>query len=151
MQVAVKVAAPNHPLTLVLKPNNTLDPGSGMYLVEGRRITGKNSNDDFTFAPLNSTCNLAVLSPGEVPSVAVATGTSPVPAGDAVLTILSGLPAPPGTPNALASYPYVLLREDVATIIANPASPFRLVCLPRKSWEPRVRIARPIARQFRTR
>ena len=117
MQVAVKVAAPNHPLTLVLKPNNTLDPGSGMYLVEGRRITGKNSNDDFTFAPLNSTCNLAVLSPGEVPSVAVATGTSPVPAGDAVLTILSGLPAPPGTPNALASYPYVLLREDVATII----------------------------------
>jgi hypothetical protein len=116
-QVAVKVAAPNHPLTLALKPNNTLDPGSGVYFVEGRRITGKNSNDDFTFAPLNATCNLAVLSPGEVPTVAVATGTSAVPAGDAVLTILSGLPAPPGTPNALASHPYILLREDVATII----------------------------------
>jgi hypothetical protein len=116
-QAAVKVAAPNHPLTLALKPNNTLDPGSGVYLVEGRKITGKNSNDDFTFAPLNATCNLAVLSPGEVPSVAVATGTSAVPAGDAVLTILSGLPAPPGIPNALASHPYILLREEVATIV----------------------------------
>jgi hypothetical protein len=99
-QLAVKAAAPNHPLTLVLKQNNTLDPGSGTYVVEGRRITGKNSNDDFTFAPLNATCNLAVLSPGQVPSVAVATGASAAPAltGDAALTILSGLPAPPGTP-----------------------------------------------------
>jgi hypothetical protein len=34
-QVAVKVAAPSHPLTLVLKPNKTLDPGSGPYVVEG--------------------------------------------------------------------------------------------------------------------
>ncbi len=118
-QVAVKVAAPNHPLTLVLKSNNTLDPGSGPYVVEGRRITGKNSNDDFTFAPLNATCNLAVLFPGLVPSGAVATSSSSLPAlsGNAVLTILSGLPAPQGTPNALASHPYVLLREDVATII----------------------------------
>jgi hypothetical protein len=118
-QVAVKVAAPNHPLTLVLKPHNTLDPGSGPYVVEGRRVTGKNSNDDFTFAPLNATCNLAVLSPGQVPSGAVATSSSSLPAlsGNAVLTILSGLPAPQGTPNALASHPYVLLREDVATII----------------------------------
>jgi hypothetical protein len=118
-QVAVKVAAPNHPLTLVLKPSNTLDPGSGPYVVQGRRITGENSNDDFTFAPLNATCNLAVLSPGQVPSGAVETSSSSLPAlsGNAVLTILSGLPAPEGTPNALASHPYVLLREDVATII----------------------------------
>ncbi len=33
-QVAVKVAAPNHPPTLVLKPNNTLDPGSGPYVAD---------------------------------------------------------------------------------------------------------------------
>jgi hypothetical protein len=118
-QVAVKVAAPNHPLSLVLKPNNTLDSGSGPYVVEGRRITGKNSNDDFTFAPVNATCNLAVLSPGQVPSGAVATSSSSLPAlsGNAVLTILSGLPAPQGTPNALALHPYVLLREDVVNII----------------------------------
>jgi len=118
-QVAVKVAAPNHQLILVLKPNNTLDPALGPYLVEGRRITGKNSNDDFTFAPMNATCNLAVLSPGQVPSVAVATSSSSLPAltGAAVLTIVSGLPAAPGIPNALASHPYVLLRQDVATII----------------------------------
>jgi len=118
-QVAVKVAAPNHPLTLVLKPNNTLDPGSGPYVVEGRRITGKDNNDDFTFAPLYATCNLAVVSPGPVPSGAVATSSSSLPAlsGNAVLTILSGLPAPQGIPNALASHPYVLLREEVATIV----------------------------------
>jgi hypothetical protein len=118
-EAAVKIAAATHPLTLVFKTNNTLDPGSGPYVVEGRRITGKDSKDDFTFAPMNATCNLAVLSPGQVPSVAVATSSSSLPAlsGDAVLTIVSGLPAPQGIPNALASHPYVLLREDVATVI----------------------------------
>ena len=33
-QVAVKVAAPNHPPTLVLKPDDTLDPGSGPYVAD---------------------------------------------------------------------------------------------------------------------
>ena len=116
-QVAVKVAAPNHPLTLAVKPNNMLDPGAGTFMVEGRRITGKNSNDDFTFAPLNATCNLAILSPGQVPTAAVATAASTAPGGDAVLTILTGLPAPANTPNALANLPLVLLRQDVATVI----------------------------------
>ncbi len=67
-QAAVKVAAPHHPLTLFIKPGNRLDPGSGPYLVEGRRITGQDANGNYTFAPLNATCRLATLSPGPVPS-----------------------------------------------------------------------------------
>jgi hypothetical protein len=66
-QSAVKVAAPDHPLTLIIKPHNALDPGSGSYLVEGRKITGQDANSDYTFAPLNVACNLAMLSPGQVP------------------------------------------------------------------------------------
>jgi hypothetical protein len=64
----VKVAAPQ-PLTLVLRGNNMLDPGSGKYLVQGRKITGQTDNGDYTFAPLNATCSLAMLAPGAVPSV----------------------------------------------------------------------------------
>ena len=60
-QAIVKIDAPDHPLTMAIGSNNTLNPGSGPYLVEGRRIVGQNDNDDFTFAPLNATCSLAVL------------------------------------------------------------------------------------------
>jgi hypothetical protein len=158
-QAVVKVGAPA-PLTLQLKPNNVLDPGSGSYQVQGRRITGQDANDDYTFAPLNATCNLAVLAPGPVPAMAVATtataaapaaavgapagaaapaagsaaptarGAAPsaappplatqnAPTGNAVLTILSGLPALAGAPNALAGHPYILLRDDFATVVAK--------------------------------
>ncbi len=68
-QAGIKVSAPDHPLTLPIKPNNQLDPGNGPYLVEGRRITGQDANGDYTFAPRNAACNLAVLSPGPVPSM----------------------------------------------------------------------------------
>ncbi len=159
-QAVVKVGAPA-PLTLQLKPNNVLDPGSGSYQVQGRRITGQDANDDYTFAPLNATCNLAVLAPGPVPAMAVATtataaapagavgapagaaappagsgapaarGAAPsaappplantqnAPTGNAVLTILSGLPAPAGAPSALAGHPYILLRDDFATVVVK--------------------------------
>lgn len=143
-QAAIKVAAPA-PLTLQLKPNNVLDPGSGPYQVQGRRITGQDANDDYTFAPLNATCNLAVLAPGPVPTMAVpataaggaallATGspaalaarpaaqpmaTPNAPTGNAVLTILSGLPAAAGAPNALRGHSYILLRDDFATVVAK--------------------------------
>ncbi len=72
-QAAVQVAAPDHPLTLLIKSNNVLDPGSGSYVVEGRRITGQGANGDYAFAPLNATCNLAPLSPGPIPSTPVPT------------------------------------------------------------------------------
>ncbi len=72
-QVEIKVNNANHPLALAIKTGNVLDPGSGSYQVEGRRITGQDANGDYTFAPLNATCNLAQLSPGPVPSTAVPT------------------------------------------------------------------------------
>jgi hypothetical protein len=140
-QAVVKVDAPDHALTMVLQSNNTLNPGSGPYLVEGRRIIGQNDNDDFTFAPLNATCNLAVLSPGDVPSGAVppaasattlpagssaAAGTANArlsmpgsPTGNAVLSILSGFPSQAGAQNPLAGHPYVLLRESFTAAISR--------------------------------
>lgn len=140
-QAVVKVDAPDHPLTMVLEPNNTLNPGSGPYLVEGRRIIGQNDNDDFTFAPLNATCPLAVLAPGSVPSgsapvtasAASASAGSPsagrsanahlstpgAPTGNAVLSVLSAFPSQAGTQNPLAGRPYVLLRESFASAVGR--------------------------------
>ena len=58
----VKVNAPDHPLTLAFGVGGSLDPGAtGPYLVHGRIVTGQNDNGDFTFAPLEQTCDLAVL------------------------------------------------------------------------------------------
>jgi hypothetical protein len=73
--VAIKIAAPDHPLALTIKPDGSLDPGtSDPYQVHGRIVTGQNDNDDFTFAPLEQSCNLAVLTPSKtIPSVAGAT------------------------------------------------------------------------------
>jgi hypothetical protein len=67
---AIKIAAPDHPLTLAFKSDGSLDPRStDPYQVHGRIVTGTNSNDDYTFAPMERTCNLAVLAPGKtIPS-----------------------------------------------------------------------------------
>ena len=60
----IKVDAPDHPLILAFQPDGSLDPGStGPYQVHGRIVTGQDDNDDFTFAPMEQTCNLAVLAP----------------------------------------------------------------------------------------
>jgi hypothetical protein len=67
-ELAVKIAAPDHPLSLAIKPNNTLDPGPGSYLVQGRFITGQNDSGDYTFVPRTATCPLTPLAPGKVPS-----------------------------------------------------------------------------------
>jgi hypothetical protein len=40
-QAVVKLEAPDHPVTLEMNANNTLDAGSGQYVVQGRRITGQ--------------------------------------------------------------------------------------------------------------
>ncbi|MGA9061255.1 MAG: hypothetical protein WB341_06265 [Terracidiphilus sp.] len=68
-ELAIKIAATDHPLTLAIKPNNTLDPGPGSYLVQGRFITGQNANGDYIFVPRTATCSLAPLAPGKVPSI----------------------------------------------------------------------------------
>lgn len=125
----VKVDAPDHPLTLSFKPDGSLDPGSGSYQVHGRAITGQNDDGDFTFAPMEQTCSLGVLTAAkEIPSgggtsatAAASTATATLstpdkPLGNAVLTILSGLA---GAPNPLAGRPYVLLRESYADALAK--------------------------------
>ena len=126
-QAAVKVDAPV-PLLFALRPNNALDPGSSAsYEVQGRRITGQDDNDDFTFAPLNASCNLAVLTPGQVPSGAVATTSGPAavaaPApvlvpGNAVLRVTSGLPLVAGR-NPLAGHTFVLMKQSFEGALAS--------------------------------
>jgi hypothetical protein len=138
----VKIDAPDHPLTLAFKSDGSLDPGApGPYQVHGRVVTGQNNNDDFTFAPLEQTCNLAALTPAKaIPSgggtaattIASAgagpTGAAPAgaglssstaPLGNAILSIVSGFPPQPGVPNPLAAHPYTLLRDSVTNIIAK--------------------------------
>jgi hypothetical protein len=138
----IKIDAPDHPLTLAFGPNGSLDPGTGPYQVHGRIVIGQDNNDDFTFAPLEQTCNLAVLAPskqipsggGTVATMVASSGaavgtqgtgtggglsTPAAPLGNAVLSIVSGFPAQTGAPNPLAGRPYVILRNSYATVLAN--------------------------------
>jgi hypothetical protein len=134
-QPIVKLQDPARPLVLTMKPGGELDSGSGPYEVHGRIITGKNANDDFTFAPLNMTCSLGVLAPGATPPApppmsifapagtakpgGLAMATPGAPTGNAVLSIVSGLPTPAGTLNPLAVRPYVLLRDTLGGAMAK--------------------------------
>ncbi len=137
---SIKIDAPDHPLRLGFRPDGSLDPGAGSYQVHGRITIGQNENDDFTFAPMELTCNLAVLAPsqqipssgGTAPTMVAASGSpaagpasgagglsSPAaPLGNATLSIVSGLATQPGIPNALAGRPYVLLRHSYANALA---------------------------------
>lgn len=126
-QAAVRIDAPS-PLSFALGPGNTLDPGgSEPYEVQGRRIIGQDANDDFTFAPLNASCPLAVLAPGQVPSTTVATTSGPAavaaPApvltpGNAVLRVSGGLPAVGGR-NPLAGHTFVLMKQSFEGALAS--------------------------------
>lgn len=149
-RAVIKIDAPDHPLTLAFGPNGSLDAGSGPYQVHGRMVIGQNDNGDFTFAPMEQTCNLGVLAPSKtIPSGGAATmvasaGTSgggsvngggglstpAAPLGNATLAIVSGLPAQPGAPNPLAGRPYVLLRNSYANALAKVASQSPQECRP---------------------
>jgi hypothetical protein len=135
----IKLDDPAHALVFTLKLDGELDAPPGPYEVQGRSITGQNENGDFTFVPLNATCNLGPLKPGATPGAAPpptvmaasATGaaangggssvsTPNAPSGNAVLTIVSGLPpAQPNGPNPLGGYPYVLLRDNFGNALAK--------------------------------
>ncbi|HUB51398.1 MAG TPA: carboxypeptidase-like regulatory domain-containing protein [Terracidiphilus sp.] len=126
----VTIAAPDHPLTLAFRSDGSLDPGSGSYQVHGRVITGQDANDDYTFAPMERNCNLAVITPAkEIPAAGGASATAVAsagaslglstpdhPLGNATLAVLSGLP---GSPNALSGRPLVLLRDSYANALAK--------------------------------
>jgi hypothetical protein len=130
-QMAVKVLDPGHPLLLNKKADGTLDPGAGPYLVHGRRITGQNDDGDFTFAPLEATCNLGVLVPGAKPSAAppataaVSTAPATAPAGpaapgNAVLSFTSGfVVAQPGAVNPIAGKMFILLKESFDNVLTK--------------------------------
>lgn len=127
----VKIAAPDHPLTLAIRSDNTLDPGAGSYMVHGRTITGQDNDDNFTFAPLEQSCTLAALAPAkEIPTsggavaalMAAGAGNGSLPSatvGNASLKIVSGFPAQPGVPNPLAGHSYTLLLRSLAEIVAR--------------------------------
>ncbi len=134
----VKIAAPDHPLTLAFGPDRSLDPGStGPYQVHGRIVTGQDDNDDFTFAPMELTCNLALLAPSQqipasggtaaMTNAAAGPGgsngsglsTPAAPLGNAVLSVIPGLAAQPGAPNPFTGRPFVLLRSSYADAIAK--------------------------------
>ena len=137
----VKIDAPDHPLTLAFQPDGSLDAGSGPYQVHGRIVTGQNDDGDFTFAPMELTCNLGILAPskqipavgGSAATMVASAGTSTAgsangggtlstpaaPLGNATLSIVSGFPAQPGVPNPLAGRPYVLLRDSYANALAK--------------------------------
>jgi hypothetical protein len=127
----IKVDAPDHPLNLAFLPGGALDPGTGPYQVHGRIVTGQDDNGDFTFAPMEQSCNLAPLAPSKqipsaggtaaapppgTPGAATALSTPDAPLGNATLTVV---PALPGAPNPLAGRPYVLLRDSYANTLAK--------------------------------
>ena len=112
----IKIDAPDHPLALAFGANGSLDAGSGTYLVHGRMVVGQDNNGDFTFAPMEQTCNLAVLTPSKQIPAGGGLSTPDAPLGNATLSIISGLP---GTPNPLAGRPYVLLRDSYANVVAR--------------------------------
>jgi len=61
-QTLVKIQNAGRPLVLNFKSDGTL-VGSGSVQVNGRRLTGKNANDDLTFVPRPATCTLGILTP----------------------------------------------------------------------------------------
>ena len=138
----IRIDAADHPLHLAFRPDGSLDPGaSGPYQVHGRYATGQDENDNFTFAPMEQTCNLAALVPsheipmsGGVSGVTTAAAVRPdsaaynnggalstpaAPLGNATLSIASGLAMQPGAPNPLAGRPYIILRNSYANTVAH--------------------------------
>jgi hypothetical protein len=141
-KAVIKVDAPDHPLSLSFGADGSLDPGSsGPYQVHGRIVIGQDDNDNFTFAPMEQTCNLAVLTPSKtIPSgggaaatavasaggagTAAASGsgglsTPGAPLGNATLAVISGFPAQAGAANPLVGRPYILLRDSYANVVAK--------------------------------
>jgi hypothetical protein len=142
-RAVIRIAAPDHPLALAYRPDGSLDPGgTGQYQVHGRRITGQNDDGDFTFAPMEQMCSLAVLTASDkIPASSGASmsaaagpaanggGAAPATAGaavnpsgaaaTAVLTIASEFSVPAGVQNPVAGKMFVLLRDSFDNVLAN--------------------------------
>ena len=152
---AIKIAAPDHPLALGLRADGSLDAGSGPYQVHGRTLIGQNDNGGFNFAPLEQTCNLAVLTPsGQIPAggtVApgqaggqpataapqVAVASAPLakasPAmGNAVLSLV-GFPNAGGA-NPLTGHAFFLLKDSFDNVLLKGGVQPLAGKTPMQSW-----------------
>ena len=145
-QALVRVDAPGHPVAMALKPDNSLDPGSGQYEVQGRRITGKNADGDFVFGPLNQACALGVLKPGPIPTAASSSSMAPANSsgtgmptnrtatGDAVLA-LSAFPSQSGAANPLAGHALFLLRDSFNNVLMKNGMQAPAGKTPMQGWD----------------
>lgn len=62
----IKIDASDHPLTLAIRPDNTLDPDSGTnYQVHGRLLIGDAVSGNYNFIPNEQSCRLDILAPSE--------------------------------------------------------------------------------------
>jgi hypothetical protein len=95
----IKINAPDRPLVLAFRANGGLEPNAaGAYLVHGRITTGQDDDGNFTFAPMEQSCNLAVLAPSKtIP----ASGGSASVAG-ATTRVAGAAMATPGAPTGTA-------------------------------------------------
>jgi len=127
----IKVDAPDHPLTFAFAPNGSLDAGSGAYQVHGRVVVGQNDNGDFTFVPMEQTCNLDVLAPSkQIPSSGgaaaapmTASVASPVTSASAASSGNSATPRTAGGATGLST-PAAPLGNAILTIVSGfPAQP----------------------------
>lgn len=59
----IQIAAADHPLSVAIHSDGSLDPGSGPFQVHGRMMIGQTVSDSYTFMPLERSCNLAALTP----------------------------------------------------------------------------------------
>ena len=84
-KAVVEIAAPDHPLKLTLAGDGSLEPGSAeAYQVHGRVVTGQGENDEFTFAPMEQTCNLGRLTASKtIPASGGTAGTAVAAGGGA--------------------------------------------------------------------
>jgi hypothetical protein len=145
-QALVRVDAPGHPVAMALKPDNSLDPGSGQYEVLGRRITGKNADGDFVFGPLNQTCTLGVLKPGAIPTAPSSSSMAPAntsgtgmptnrtATGDAVLA-LSVFPPQSGAANPLAAHALFLLKDSFNNVLMKSGLQAPAGKTPMQGWD----------------
>ena len=107
----IKIAAPDHPLNLAFRGDGSLDPGSATpYQVHGRIVTGQDDNDDFIFAPMELTCNLAVLAPSQ---------QIPATGGNAAMMNAAMNGSSNASPNAPASSP----SANNGGRLSTPAAP----------------------------
>lgn len=124
-QPSVRVDAAK-PLVMAIKSDNTLDPGSGSYEVQGKRIVGKTQDGDFAALPANETCSLAALKPGTITAANMVSASNPsamapqpgTPVGSGVLS-LAAFPAQTGAANPLAGHLIFLLTDSMNSVLVK--------------------------------